>query len=91
MTLPGVPCISRFYGIAIYMYFRDHEPPHVHVKYGGAKATIAIRSLRVRKGSLPPRALALVRRWAILNRDALEADWKRAQHGRPLRPIAPLD
>jgi len=25
-----VPRISEFYGIAIYMYWRDHGPAHVH-------------------------------------------------------------
>ena len=25
-----VPRISAFYGIAIYMYYPDHAPPHFH-------------------------------------------------------------
>jgi len=29
-----VPTISRFYGIVITMFFNDHPPPHVHVRYG---------------------------------------------------------
>ena len=28
-----VPVISRFFGIAIRMYFRDHAPPHFHARY----------------------------------------------------------
>jgi Domain of unknown function (DUF4160) len=28
-----MPEISRFYGIIIYMYFKDHAPPHFHAKY----------------------------------------------------------
>jgi Domain of unknown function (DUF4160) len=28
--LQAMPRISQFYGIAIYMYYRDHAPPHVH-------------------------------------------------------------
>ena len=26
-----MPEISKFYGIAIYMYISDHYPPHFHV------------------------------------------------------------
>ena len=36
-----MPRISFFYGIAIYMYFRDHAPPHFHAQYAGEEAVIA--------------------------------------------------
>jgi len=29
-----MPEISRFYGIIIYIYFREHNPPHFHAVYG---------------------------------------------------------
>lgn len=25
------------YGLSVYIYFKDHNPPHVHVYYGSAK------------------------------------------------------
>ncbi|MCK4291984.1 MAG: DUF4160 domain-containing protein, partial [Planctomycetes bacterium] len=25
-----MPIISRFFGIVIYMYWKDHAPPHFH-------------------------------------------------------------
>ena len=28
-----MPEISKFYGIIIYMYIDDHNPPHFHVWY----------------------------------------------------------
>ena len=28
-----MPEISRFLGIVIYMYFKDNNPPHLHVVY----------------------------------------------------------
>ena len=31
----NVPEISKFLGIVIAMYFKDHGPPHFHAKYGG--------------------------------------------------------
>lgn len=28
-----VPVLSRFYGIVVYMNYRDHEPSHFHARY----------------------------------------------------------
>ncbi|MBI2204055.1 MAG: DUF4160 domain-containing protein [Candidatus Rokubacteria bacterium] len=85
-----MPRISEFYGIVIYMYYRDHGVPHFHAIYGGQEAVISIQSLRVLEGRLPPRALALVRTWGKLHRDALEHDWELARTNRPLQRIRPL-
>jgi hypothetical protein len=38
-----MPKIAYFLGIAISMYHRDHNPPHIHVSYQGFKALIEIR------------------------------------------------
>jgi hypothetical protein len=35
-----VPEISRFFGIAIGMFYRDHAPPHFHAAYGGYHMTV---------------------------------------------------
>lgn len=85
-----MPTVSRFFGIRITMYYRDHAPPHFHARYGGAEASISIDELRVLRGMLPPRALALVLEWANLHRDALREDWDRLRAALPLRPIPPL-
>jgi uncharacterized protein DUF4160 len=85
-----VPRISAFYGIVIAMYYRDHEPPHFHAVYGEHEATIEIATLRVLSGSLPTRALRLVREWAALHTHELAANWRRAREHQPLDTIAPL-
>ena len=85
-----MPRLSYFYGIAIYMYFRDHAPPHFHAIYGSEEAEVAIRSRRILKGALPTRALALVRQWARMHEVDLLAAWAKAQSDAPLRPIPPL-
>ena len=54
-----MPEISRFFGIVIAMYYNDHSPPHFHVRYAGQKAVLAIDSLTVLEGEIPPRALGL--------------------------------
>jgi hypothetical protein len=86
-----VPRISYFYGIAIYMYHRDHAPPHFHAIYGSYEAEISVRSRRVLNGRLSRRALSLVKEWAKLHEAELVEAWSNAQSRVPLRPIAPLD
>ena len=86
-----MPRISQFYGIAIYMYYRDHAPPHFHAIYGEAEAEIEIDTSRILKGDLPRRARALVSEWADTHRDELQVNWELARRSQPLNPIQPLD
>ena len=55
-----MPTISRFYGIAIGMFFDEHAPPHFHAKYAEYEASIDIRNFSLLRGKLPPKALSLV-------------------------------
>ena len=32
------PAIATIAGVSIYMYFKDHNPPHFHAKEGGDEA-----------------------------------------------------
>ncbi len=86
-----MPCISRFFGIAIFIWYRDHEPAHFHAVYGEFEACLRIDTLEITTGSLPRRALALVLEWASLHRGELAEDWERARRGEPLATIEPLD
>lgn len=86
-----MPTLSSFYGIVIRMYYDDHAPPHVHAIYGGDEVLLEIASLRVLRGHLPQRALALVKEWATIHRAELEEAWRRAEAHQPLGTIAPLD
>jgi hypothetical protein len=72
------------------MYYAEHGVPHFHAVYAGDDASIEIVSLEVLAGSLPDRALRLVREWATLYRAELEANWDRARAGQPLERIPPL-
>jgi hypothetical protein len=71
-----MPTISNFYGILIRMFFNDHPPPHFHARYGEFEATIEIETLAPLEGHLPPRALCLVREWAIIHKEELREDWR---------------
>jgi hypothetical protein len=85
-----VPTICTFSGIVIRMFFNDHEPPHIHVLAGGLQARIAIANGEPIDGSLPSRAVRMVREWTELRRAEQEVDWGLAQQRLPLRPIEPL-
>jgi hypothetical protein len=86
-----MPCVSDFYGIAIYMYYSDHVPPHFHAEYGGDEVEIEIGTLNVLRGSMRRRALGLVLEWATLHQEELAANWNLARQGLPLQNIDGLN
>jgi hypothetical protein len=85
-----MPEISRFLGIVIRMFYRDHAPPHFHAEYGEFEITVEIESGEV-NGKFPRRALAAVLEWKELHRDELLADWELARAEQPLERISPLE
>jgi hypothetical protein len=90
-TIGGpMPELSRFLGIVIAMYYRDHGPPHFHAYCGSSGITVEIESGRV-KGVFPARALAYVQEWRTLHLVELMQDWELATLRKPLRAIAPLE
>lgn len=82
--------VSRFLGIIIYFYYRDHNPPHFHAVYGDYEAEILINDLSVDVGYLPPRVLGLVIEWAGLHQYELNENWELARRGDTLKQIKPL-
>jgi hypothetical protein len=85
-----MPRLSTFYGIAVYMYYEDHPPPHFHAIYGEFEAVIGIQSEEVLQGSLPRRARNLVLDWVELHRQELLDNWDLAEARRPLNKVPPL-
>jgi hypothetical protein len=73
------------------MYYDEHIPPHFHAYYGESSAIIEIETLRIRGGSLPKRAMALVLEWAQEHRSELMNNWQLAKEHQPLEKIAPLE
>ena len=85
-----MPRVSEFYGILVYLYYADHNPPHFHAVYGGQQVEIDIRTGEVLAGALPRRAMRLVLEWSEQYREELMDDWALARAGQPLNPIPPL-
>lgn len=84
------PCRSAFYGIAIFMYWDDHDPAHYHAIHAQHEALIVLADRSVLRGSLPPRALRLVRTWHRMHQEELEAAWEQAKASYPPATIDPL-
>jgi Domain of unknown function (DUF4160) len=58
--------ISMFYGIIISMYYLDnkqHNLPHIHVKYQDEEAVISIIDGQLLEGTLKPNKMKLVQAW----------------------------
>lgn len=87
-----MPTISQFFGILIHMYVRgEHNPPHFHALYAEHEVLIDIQTLAIIRGSLPRRALAMVREWAVENRTELMEDWNLCRANQLPKPIKPLE
>jgi hypothetical protein len=82
--------ISRFFGIVIAMYHREHEPAHFHARYSGRKVIVRIADGYM-TGKLSPRAEVLIREWWSVHREELLENWKLAKEGKELIPIPPLE
>ena len=85
-----MPEISRFLGIVIRMFYRDHAPPHFHAEYGEHEITIDIET-GVVCGRFPRRALSAVLDWYAIHQQELLENWRRARQEQPLVPIDPLE
>lgn len=85
-----MPRISEFFGISIYIYYREHMPPHFHAVYSGEEVLISINDLSVLAGRLPPRAMGLVIEWAAIHVGELQSVWEQAMVHEPLSRIEPL-
>jgi Domain of unknown function (DUF4160) len=86
-----MPRLSAFYGIAVYMYFSDHQPPHFHAVYGSDEAAVAIEDGAILAGKMPRRAEQLLVEWTNLHREELLANWQAAVNNEPVFPIEPLE
>lgn len=85
-----MPELSRFLGVVICMYYREHGPPHFHAGYGEFEITVDIHTGIV-AGKFPRRALNLVLEWYSLHKAELAENWSLAQTKNPLKAIQPLE
>jgi len=88
-----MPSISMFYGIIVYLYFKDnkqHNKPHIHVRYQEDEVIVAIPDGEVLEGSIPSNKMKLLQAWIEIHKDELVADWALALSGQQPYKIDPL-
>ncbi len=88
-----MPAISMFYGIIVYLYFKDnkqHKRPHIHVKYQEFEVVVSIPEGDVLEGSIPKSKMKLLQAWIEIHRDELVANWELAVSGQQPYKIEPL-
>jgi len=71
------------------MYYDEHPPPHFHAMYEGMSGVFLLNG-DLAKGSLPPRAVKLVKEWVLLHQDEISENWELACNDMPLNWIKPL-
>jgi Domain of unknown function (DUF4160) len=71
-----MPEISRFFGLVIYMFFNDHNPPHFKVVYAEFEANVLIENGDLLNGDLPISKLKLVQAWAEIHKIELLDMWE---------------
>lgn len=85
-----MPRISSFYGIFIWMYWEDHNPPHFHATYNEFEILINITDFSVYAGYFPGRAFGLLMEWTLIHQQELLENWKLMSQSLPLKKIEPL-
>lgn len=70
-----MPCIKIIDSVKIYMYSRDHNPPHFHVMYAEFEELIEIKSLETYTGSISKKQRKKVIDWASAKQDYLMKKW----------------
>jgi len=85
-----MPELSKFLGMVIGIFPREHPPPHFHAVYGEYQITVEIQD-GVVHGDFPKRALRLVLEWLDLHEQELLEAWELIQGGHPVKKIAPLE
>ena len=88
-----MPVFSMFYGLLISMYYLDnkqHNLPHIHVKYNDEEAVFSIPEGLLIACSIPKNKIKLVQAWIELRQEDLKTDWSLAIIGEPIFKIDPL-
>ena len=86
-----MPTISTFFGIQIRIYYREHNPPHIHAYYQGFEAIFDIKKVNKVKGYFPIKAENLVCNWIEEYKYGLLENWELMQQGRNLNKIPGAD
>jgi len=69
--------VGRVNGLSVYVYPKDHPPPHFHIRGGGIDAVFSIQDCSLLRGSVSPRHHALIKWWHLSARPLLQTAWEK--------------
>ncbi len=72
-----MPCLKIIDSIKIYVYGRDHNPPHFHAIAAEREELILIEDLSTYTGALLPKQRKKVVEWAAENQSFILSEWQR--------------
>ncbi len=75
------------------MYYLDtkqHNSPHIHIRYGELEAIYQIPNGTLLQGSMPSNKEKLIQAWIEIHKEDLMADWQLAVTGNKVFGIEPL-
>ncbi|HEX8906737.1 MAG TPA: DUF4160 domain-containing protein [Longimicrobiaceae bacterium] len=70
-----MPTVLRIGGFAFSFYSADHDPPHVHVRYGGTLCRIDLSTLLMKNISMKTSDAARALRLTVEHHEELLAAW----------------
>lgn len=77
-----MPTIVNHKGAKIIIYVNDHQPPHIHIKYGKLNAKMNISNGKIIKGFLPITIASSISKYCIENKMFLLGRWDEIHSGR---------
>ena len=80
---------SKCCGIKVFLYWKDHNPPHIHFTYGDYECSISVLD-RIVDGQAPAKVIAKVNEWINLHEAEILSLWEKAQKGEKIDKIEPL-
>ena len=82
-----MPEICRFFGIIISLYWRDHNPPHIHAITQDFDAPFLIATGEIMEGEFPPKATIMVKEFILKYQRELLIMWETEKY----QKLPPLD
>ncbi len=73
-----MPVVAVIAGVKIYMYFKDHQPPHFHAKEDSEEEVFDLEGNSL-KGAISPKKSKKIRKWAKENNAFLNDQWEEYQ------------
>ena len=71
-----MPEVSKFFGIRITMFYREHGIPHFHAEYQSFSASYNTNTGEIMEGTLPKKQDKIVQKWARQYQKELLENWE---------------